>query len=183
MTVCEKLEAVDFGVMSLGDNGLDRFPGYTARLDFFANRGGALDSAAVCEEMAVLAVFGPSAINHLGSHFRKPALSRGASRGLRRRQFRTSGWIMWSLPELRWSDSAISTREKVSVCEIWGRARQVVGGKRDGGGRHRRLHRQLVDGTIGLPIGFAMARLKLFRLSRAGKCCTEAYRSDSRWRD
>src|ERR1039457_5328061 len=99
-----------------------------------------LGSVAVCEEMAVLAVFGPSAINHLGSHFRKPALSRVASRSLRRRQFRTSGWIMWSLPELRWSDLTISTREKGSVCEIWGRARQVVGGKRDGGRRHRRLH-------------------------------------------
>jgi hypothetical protein len=92
-------------------------------IDFFANRGGTLDSISVCEEMTVLAVFDPSEINHLESRFRKPVDSWGRRGGLRMHQFLATARILLDLSGLGSLDSAVSTRENGSLCEVLKTAR------------------------------------------------------------
>jgi len=93
VTLCEKLKLAGFEGMWFDNKWLDGFPAGGLGLDFFANRGGDLDLATVCEEQAESAAFAPRRINHLESRFRKPALCADAEEGLRRPKFSVSDLV------------------------------------------------------------------------------------------
>jgi hypothetical protein len=131
-----------------------------APADFYANRRESMTTRAVCEEIAGFGPFRRREINHLEAAASQTDVSARSPEKFAKLRKASICLLFIDLPDLRPPISAIPTPEDGSVCETRALPSHPQPTQWDTDRREPGLIPEVLDGTIGCPAGFAMARLK-----------------------